>query len=107
MGPLDVLDHDPQVRICHQRIGAGAGRRTVKAVERPEWCNLPASMWCLIHDFYVCEMHAHSRHRGHPMQSVADERAAKQHPESDPEPDPDADTGERRKGDRRLVDRTP
>lgn len=89
-----VIEHHAQLRICHERIGNYVHGR---------WCNLRPAMWCFVDDYYVCDMHAHTRHLNHHMQSVKAERRAY---------NAEAglmvgttDKGERRKGERRKGER--
>lgn len=78
--------HGAQLRICHEHIGEAERDKQ----GRYQWCELPASDWCFDCGFYVCEMHASTRHEFHQRQTVALERE-----------DAAGDQGERRKGQRR------
>lgn len=67
-----MQQHRSQLLVCHEHIDEKAASSAHP--ESYAFCDLAAESWCLDCSYYVCQIHAVSRHERHRMQSVADEQ---------------------------------
>jgi len=65
--------HPGQMMVCHEHIDAKAAS-SVRRFATFAFCDLSAHGWCLECGYYVCDIHAASRHDRHRLQLVSDER---------------------------------
>jgi hypothetical protein len=65
------MQHDAQLRICHERIGDNPAKKPRYA--RWAWCDLHAFAWCFDCERYICEIHYQANHQEHRTQLVTEE----------------------------------
>ena len=59
------MEHPEQLRVCHEPIAADRRVRDSRAKPQSQFCNLRDVVWCWECAYYVCAVHAASRHEGH------------------------------------------
>ena len=64
--------HPAQLLICHEHIGAKAPS-AVHPTEEYQFCSLSAYAWCVDCGYYVCDIHAVSRHERHQTQPESED----------------------------------